>query len=461
MNEEIAERIEKTLNRNEAQAERFANRTRLSFMVVVTFVVLLNLRASSGYANVVNLSAVGAAYLQGLVVYFALERKAYRPAMKYVTSLFDVTLLCLVLFLYTKAEILSVSLKNPAFLLLFPLITLTVLRYDPMLTAVTGGWATLLYGCLFVYVWRHTGIEGGGYTAELFSPAVTWVGQGTKILILIAFVIVASYLAGHTRSMFHKLVRKEVALLSEKEAIERELELASTVQAALLPRQHVPDYHLQLHGTIMPGRYVGGDYYDFIRLPGSTVLMVVADVAGKGVPAALIMSTVRASVHLFASMHLSLEELIERLNVLLYESTTPDGYVTLFAAEIDAAGNSITYVNAGHPPPILYLNGRVRLLRSGTMPLGLFPALAGLQAAKEEYSPGSILVACTDGIWERSNAAGELFGESGLRQFVLENDAEDCAVFAQGLLERVRVFGANLPMEDDATLAVARFTART
>jgi sigma-B regulation protein RsbU (phosphoserine phosphatase) len=295
----------------------------------------------------------------------------------------------------------------------------------------------------------------------MFSPAVTWVGQGTKILILVAFVIVASYLAGHTRFLFHRLVRTEVALRSEKEAIERELELASTVQAALLPRQHVPDHDLQLHGTIMPGRYVGGDYYDFIRLSGGTVLMVVADVAGKGVPAALIMSAVRASVHLFASMQLSLEELIERLNALLYESTTPDGYVTLFAAEIDAAGNLISYINAGHPPPILYSNGRVRLLGSGTMPLGLFPVLAGLQAEREEYSPGSVLVACTDGIWERSNAAGELFGEHGLRQFVLENDAQDCAVFARGLLERVRVFGGNLPMEDDATLAVARFTVRT
>jgi hypothetical protein len=161
MNSEIAERIEKTLSRNEAQAERFANRARLSFLVVVTFVVLLNLRTVWGYANVVNVCALGAAYLQGLLVFVALERKAYRPAMKYVTSLFDVTLVCLVLFLYTKVEIPSVTLKNPAFLLLFPLITLTVLRYDPKLTAVTGGWATLLYGCLLVYVWRRTGIEGG------------------------------------------------------------------------------------------------------------------------------------------------------------------------------------------------------------------------------------------------------------------------------------------------------------
>jgi sigma-B regulation protein RsbU (phosphoserine phosphatase) len=187
------------------------------------------------------------------------------------------------------------------------------------------------------------------------------------------------------------------------------------------------------------------------------VLLIVADVAGKGVPAALIMSALRASVHVFSSMNLSLEELMHRLNAQVYESTSSGSYVTLFLAEIDTAGNSITYVNAGHPPPILHSNGQISLLDLGTVPVGMFPKLPSFRAATEDYFPGTTLVACTDGVWERSSTAGALFGECGLQEFVLENATTDGPAFCHRLSEQVRQFGENRPLEDDATLVVARF----
>jgi hypothetical protein len=454
---EISDQIEKALARNEVRAERIANRARLAFLALVTVVAALNLRTVLGNANLINFAALGLAYLFGLAVFLTLERGAYRPAMKYVTSFLDVTLWCLVLLFYTTVEIPSVALKNPVFLLVFPLVALTAFRHDPKLTAFTGGYAVLLYGCLLAFVSQHTAIRWGDYSAELFTPAVTGIGQATKILILVVYVAVVAFLARDTRAFLHKLVRSAVTLRSRKEAIERELELASLVQAQLLPLPQPPVGGLHLHGTILPGRYVGGDYYDFIRRSDTTVLLIVADVAGKGVPAALIMSALRASVHLFSSMNLSLEELMHRLNTQVYESTSSSGYVTLFLAEIDTAGNSITYINAGHQPPILHRNGQISLLDCGTAPVGMFPKLPSFRAVTEDYFPGTTLVACTDGVWERASAAGELFGERGLQEFVMENATTDGPAFCRSLSEQVRQFGENRPLEDDATLVVARF----
>src|ERR1017187_4963096 len=113
-------------------------------------------------------------------------------------------------------------------------------------------------------------------------------------------------------------------------------------------------------------------HYDSIRLSPHSVLLLVGDVSGKGVPAALIMSGVRASARLSAAMKTGLEELVFRLNEMLYESTADTSYLTLFAAEIDVAAGSLRYINAGHPPPLLHTVDGIHDLECGTPPLGLF-----------------------------------------------------------------------------------------
>jgi phosphoserine phosphatase RsbU/P len=185
-------------------------------------------------------------------------------------------------------------------------------------------------------------------------------------------------------------------------------------------------------------------------------LLIVADVAGKGVPAALIMSGLRAAAHLCASMQIGMEEALERMNRLLYESTAAHHYVTAFLAEIDMQAGRIAYVNAGHPPPLLIYGGKIVRLREGTYPLGLFPNLKDPQFENRELIPGSMLVACTDGVSERTNSAGEEFGDTALHQFVVDNCALECDAFARNLLTAVRQYGDNLPFDDDVTLVVAK-----
>ena len=459
MNESVAAAVNQALARNEVEAERLANQVRLLFLCGVAALALFNAPSVTKESNQYNFAVLGTAFLYGGAVLVYLKTRGYRPALKYITSVADVTIVHILLLLYTLDSVAAVALKNPVFYVVYPLIALTLFRCHPRLTALTGWYTVTLYCGLFAYVASRVAPVWGDYATELFGARVTVVGQLTKILILIAYVVVVFYVALYGRALLHRLVRDEVAARGEKETMERELELASQVQAQLLPGEYPQVAGLKLHGTIIEGRFVGGDYYDFIKLSAHSVLLLVGDVSGKGVPAALIMSGVRASVRLSASTNASLEELVLRLNEMLYESTHATSYLTLFAAEIDVAAGSVRYVNAGHPPPLLDAADGIHALASGTVPLGLFPALPGLCAHFEPFPPGSLLVACTDGVSERSNPAGEFYGLGSLQRFVERNRHLDCPDFAGSLLNEVRQFGANTPLEDDLTLVVARFDA--
>ncbi len=457
MTETIAAAVNQALAKNEVEAERLANRVRLLFLCAVAALALFNAPAVTKESNRYNFGALGAAFLFGGAVFVHLKTRGYRPALKYITSFADVTMVHIVLLLYTRDSVASVALKNPVFYVVYPLIALTLFRCHPRLTALTGWYTVTLYCGLFAYVASRVPPVWSDYMTELFDARVAVIAQLTKILILIAYVLVVSFLARHARALLHLLVRDEVTARSEKEAMERELELASQVQAQLLPGEYPRVEGLRLHGTIIEGRFVGGDYYDFIQLSPHSVLLLVGDVSGKGVPAALIMAGVRASARLSASLNAGLEELVFRLNEMLYESTPSTSYLTLFAAEIDTGAGTLRYINAGHPPPLLHTLDATCALASGTAPLGLFPALAGLRAYCEPFPSGSLLVACTDGVSERSNPAGEFYGLGSLRSFVERNRHLDCPDFVGLLLKEVRQFGADAPLEDDLTLAVARF----
>jgi sigma-B regulation protein RsbU (phosphoserine phosphatase) len=192
-------------------------------------------------------------------------------------------------------------------------------------------------------------------------------------------------------------------------------------------------------------------------LSETSLLFVIADVSGKGVPAALIMSEMRACTHLLASMQLTLENLAQRLNALLFESTARKYFVSCFAAEIDAGHGVIRYVNAGHPPPLIYAEGRVTTLAKGGVPLGVGPSLPQLTQQSVPLPRGGMLVAFTDGIWERSNSQGEQYGEERLARFVASHAALPPQSFVQQLLEEVKNFGQSQELDDDVAIAVTKF----
>ncbi len=456
--QDLSDRISDALAKEEARAELFASYVRLVLLIVLTTIALVNAPSLTPMANVFNFGALMVGYAYGLVVLARVRGPGYRPAMKYITSCSDVVLVFLLLFLYTKIEIPSVALKNYVYLVLFPLIALTAFRYDRMLTLVSGGLAVVLYLLLVVFLSfsQLITLTQGGYERELFSTDVTYIGQGTKVLILSVFVLLVSHLAQYSRKLFHKLVSDELKLRDQQEQIERELALASQVQAQFLPRSLPVIPRLEMYGIVREGQFVGGDYYDFIPTASGRLLVVSADVSGKGVPAALIMAEVRGSTQLLASMQIGLEDLLQRLNSMVYQSTEKKSFVTFCAVEIDIASGLLAYVNAGHPPPLLCSNGEVSSLIRGTIPLGICPTLPQLTTHTVGFPPGSMLVSCTDGVLEQRDLQGDEFGEQRLREFVRTHASQDAERLTLELLAEVKDFGGGRAAEDDMSVAVAK-----
>ena len=460
--EDLSERIREALAGEEVQAERFANTVRILLLVTLTGVASVNATSVSMEANILNFITLAVGYLYGFLVFVRMRKSGYHPSMKYITSCLDVILVFFVLSMYTTIEIPSVALKNYVFMILFPLVGLTAFRYDARLTLVAGGLTVLLYLGLFGIL-VGTGavvLTHGGYDKELFSPEITWVGQGTKVLILGGFVLLLSYLARYSRKLVAKLITDELRLRHQKELMDAELELASKVQMQFLPRSFPEMPGLQIYGALQQGKLVGGDYFDFIKLTDQTLLVVVADVSGSGVPAALIMAEVRASTQLLSSMPGDLENMLQRLNAMLFQSTNKKDFVTFFAAEIDISRHSITYVNAGHPPPVVHVNGTVHSLARGTLPLGVNAPLPNLIKRSEEFVPGTLLLSYTDGIVERADSHQTQYGDDRLQLFVQRNAHRDARALIHALFEDVKGFGGSRELDDDATLAAVKCIMR-
>jgi putative ABC transport system permease protein len=205
----------------------------------------------------------------------------------------------------------------------------------------------------------------------------------------------------------------------EQEKVLRDVALAAEVQKRLLPRQSLETVVASLTGLNLPARSVGGDYFDFLELDGDRTGIALADVAGKGIAAALIMSVVQASLRVIAAERdLSLPQLAAKMNYFLYRSTGPNSYATFFYAQLDQRNRQLRYVNAGHNAPYLLRSGLdsmdVEELSTGGTIIGMFP-----QALYEEGTidlrPGDVLIVFTDGVTEALNPSDEEFGEERLK----------------------------------------------
>lgn len=255
-----------------------------------------------------------------------------------------------------------------------------------------------------------------------------------------------------------KLVEKAVT----EERLRRELALAAEVQRRLLPEGAPIVAGIELSGACQPARGVGGDYYDFIDLGGDRTGIAIADVSGKGISAALVMSSVQAYLRSHAvSANGSIDrlgDLVAKINLLLCRSTGAATYVTFFYAQYDAEARRLTYVNAGHNPPMLLRarnGGTPYALTSGGPVVGIFEA-PGFEQESIDLETGDILVAYTDGVTEALDEEGEEFGEERLLETI--NAATDLTAddIRDAVLRRVHEWSAGAPQHDDLTLVITK-----
>ena len=241
----------------------------------------------------------------------------------------------------------------------------------------------------------------------------------------------------------------------EKERLEEELRLARTIQERLLPDGMPEIDGVDLAAMALPSRFVAGDYYEAIQLGDGRLLVAVADVSGKGMPAALLMANLQAGLHVLRGSGLDLPEATARLNRLVCENTDAAKFITMVWALYDPAGphaGRLRYVNAGHNPPMLVRqSGEVDELKEGGLILGVLPDVSYTQG-ETRVEPGDLLVLFSDGVTEAPDADGEEYGEACLMRLLREHRAGSASEAVAAIRSDVSRFTGAAPLSDDRTV---------
>lgn len=244
--------------------------------------------------------------------------------------------------------------------------------------------------------------------------------------------------------------------LVEKKRIESQLEVARQVQASLLPDRPPEPTGYDIAAENLPTYEVGGDYYDFITLPDHQIGIAIADVAGKGVPAALIMATFRAALRTQVRNDFAIRQIIRKVNYLLWESTADSQFVTAVYGVLDTTSGRFTYTNAGHNPPLLFrVDGGVVELDRGGPALGVFDN-ADYEEAIVDLLPGDSLLLYTDGVIEAANEDSKEFGVKRLQQTVTVTNELSAFKTVRAILDATRAFSGTDSFADDFTLVVIK-----
>lgn len=241
-----------------------------------------------------------------------------------------------------------------------------------------------------------------------------------------------------------------------KERLEHEMKIACQIQQLLLPKTFPETPEFSVTGLNIACESVGGDYFDVVELSGGRSGFVVADVSGKGIPAALLASMLQGVFSATAGMDISLSQLGARVNKYLCDRTGDDRYATLFYGVLDPSGR-LDYINAGHVSPLVRTTlGQVYTLASDNFPMGMFD-YAEYHAGRAQLQGGDFLVIYTDGFSEAHDLKQDLFGESGLREILREFKGNTVQELSDRIQEGVKKFTGGASQSDDMTLVVVHY----
>jgi len=237
--------------------------------------------------------------------------------------------------------------------------------------------------------------------------------------------------------------------LQEREELKQNLEVATDIHEAMLPQSTPTITHYQLDAFQQSCQAVGGDYYDHILLPNGHVWLILADVSGKGYPAALSVANLRSSFHALAHLNISLEKAADYINHSLCETLTGGRFITLFMADLNVETHVLTWINAGHVPVLCCLNGHIEKLSAMTPPMGLQDGLP-FPSERHQMEEKELLLTYSDGVSEaRQHETRELYGEQRLQAWLIQH--EHSTQWAADLQDELNRFG-ELAADDDVTI---------
>jgi len=238
----------------------------------------------------------------------------------------------------------------------------------------------------------------------------------------------------------------------ENEILKRELSVASSIQKKIIPEKLPVIQGYDIAGINIPSLEVGGDYYDCQVLDDGRYALIIADVAGKGVPAALLVSTLDASLRSYLDMKIPLSELAIKINKLIFSSSPPDKFITFFISIIDPATGEMDIINAGHNPSLILKNdGSIKEIEAGGVAFGMFDMGLPFQGEKIILKPGERLLLFTDGIPEAMDEEENEYTDERLQKFYAYNTPEKASMFIDELVADVRSHTKETPQSDDIT----------
>ena len=304
-----------------------------------------------------------------------------------------------------------------------------------------------------------------GTRSELAAPLVV---QGRTIGVFnLESDVEDAYHEGHLELLAAFAAQAAVAVerarltreLLERRRLEKELAIAREIQSSFLPKRAPVIAGFELAGTARPHREVGGDYYDFIHVSDTRMGLAIADVSGKGIPAALLMAGFRMSLLAEIRNEFAIRAVMRKVNSLVYESTDPDKFVTAFYGVLDCKNRVLIFSNAGHNPPVLVRQGSVvESLLEGGVAFGVLPD-AQYEERPVALEDDDVLVLYTDGVSEAQSPTGEHFGQRRLEQCAVDLAGRGAAEIVEGIVQAVLDWTGERGQNDDLTLMVVKVLA--
>jgi len=299
----------------------------------------------------------------------------------------------------------------------------------------------------------------------LFASSAAWHQISLYILLIIFFIpalqIIISAVKKDTFKYTYQGLPAHILRITERERMQRELEIARNVQMGLLPKKNPIINGFDISGTCQPAKEVGGDYFDFVTLSPTKIGIAIGDVSGKGVPAAIYMTLTKGILQSHADETISPRLVLNKVNKLLYRNMEKNSFVSMFYAVLDTAAKKLTFARAGHNPGIIInqKDGSNQELNTDGIALGLEEGSVFNKTLKEQtiaLKPGDTLIFYTDGFTEAMNQYKEEYGEERFIQLIAENRQLAAQELINVIVSNIKGFAKDMPQHDDMTIVVIK-----
>jgi phosphoserine phosphatase RsbU/P len=246
----------------------------------------------------------------------------------------------------------------------------------------------------------------------------------------------------------------------DRQRLERDLEVASEIQRQSMPKPLEGHPLLDVVARSQPHQQIGGDFYEWVPTNQDELYICIGDAAGKGIPAALVISNIHASLRVLIETSDNMRDLVLMMNNVISRITNKQHFATLFIGKINLVERTITYINAGHIPPVLLSGGELVELNTGTIPLGILE-LPYVHSGVAAFNPGDTLLMITDGVTEQEDQAGNFFGADRVKIAMQSGGRKGSQHLLDHLLTEVYRFANGTPISDDMTMMAVHFVGKS